>query len=326
VRVSRQKLIDLALREVEERANSDHLLSAYLIGSVTTGAPILGGTADVDLVFIHDSDVPFEREFVPLSSDFHLDIVHHASELYNRPTELRVDPWLGPTMCEPMFLYDPLHFFERAQAGVRGQFHRADFVHQRASAFLEQSREMSHSLEDDWIKMYTQVLLEAANALVTLAGFPVAGRRLSMILEARLSEMDFESFHSRFLAMLGADELKPEQLDVWIANWQAVIDAASAYDERFLEVRSKYHRMGFQSLIEEGYPQAILWNLIRTWNSAIRALAFTGNEEQFRQPWKEFLGALKLDRSHREKRSTDLEQYLDDIEGVIEVKAGAYGA
>ncbi len=43
-------------------------------------------------------------------------------------------------MCEPIFLYDPQHFFELAQASARGQFHRPDHVAARAQAFLDLAR------------------------------------------------------------------------------------------------------------------------------------------------------------------------------------------
>jgi hypothetical protein len=37
-----------------------------------------------------------------LSEQVHLDIAHHARELYARPKDLRIHPWLGPSMCEPI--------------------------------------------------------------------------------------------------------------------------------------------------------------------------------------------------------------------------------
>lgn len=326
MRVNRQKLIDLASREVKKRAKTDHLLSGYLIGSVTSGSPIYGGTADIDIVLIHDGETPISREFVPFSDEFHLDIVHHDRDLYSQPTELRVDPWLGPSMCEPIFLHDPSHFFERAQAGVRGQFHRPDFVQLRAEAFLENARSLKDELETDWVKNYTQALLEASNALLTYSGFPIAGRRIAVLLHARLHEIQMDPFYSRFLGLLGAQGADLTVAVDWVTRWLEATEAASLYDHRFGPARRKYHHLGFQTLIEENSAQAILWNLLRTWDFALQTLTLAGHQSRYEGDWELFLKSLRLDVANRNDRSMELEVFLDDVEEIVENKASTYGA
>ena len=120
MKITRQQLIDLARHEVLQRTHQRGILSGYLIGSVVGGDPLLGDTADIDLVLIHRESVTPKREAVRLSHQVHLDISHHSKDVYMKPSELRVDPWLGPSLCEPIFLHDPEHFFEWAQAGARG--------------------------------------------------------------------------------------------------------------------------------------------------------------------------------------------------------------
>ena len=112
----------------------------------------------MDLVLIHEYEPAIPREIVPLSDEVHLDISHHAKRLYKQPRELRVDPWLGPSMCEPVFLHDPNHFFEWAQASVRGQFHRPDYMLARGAAFLERARISLKGLETDrlWLSDWTR--------------------------------------------------------------------------------------------------------------------------------------------------------------------------
>ncbi len=139
--ITRAKLVELARREAEARAASGDLVSAYLVGSVAYGEPLLGGTADIDLVLIHAEDPATDREIVPLSADVHLDIVHHGRQRYAQPRGLRIDPWLGPAISGPVFLYDPQHFFEWAQAGARGQFFRADHTLARARSLLQAARD-----------------------------------------------------------------------------------------------------------------------------------------------------------------------------------------
>jgi len=112
VNIPRDQLVELARREVERRAANEGILSGYLIGSVARGNPALGGTMDIDLVLIHHHKPRAEREIIRLSHQVHLDILHHDRAFYRRPSELRVHPWMGPALCEPIFLFDPEHFFE----------------------------------------------------------------------------------------------------------------------------------------------------------------------------------------------------------------------
>jgi predicted nucleotidyltransferase len=74
VKITRQHLIDLARNEALKRADLNNVLSAYLIGSVASGDPLLGDTADIDLVLIHQGEAPSQRETVRLSHQVHFDI------------------------------------------------------------------------------------------------------------------------------------------------------------------------------------------------------------------------------------------------------------
>ena len=119
---------------------------------------------------------------VALSDQIHFDIQHHPRRIYATAPQLRVHPWLGPALCTPVLLYDPTHFFERAQAGAKGgQFHRPDYVRApRPGLPLEQAappRPQPRS-GHGWVEDYLAAVLDGANAAGTLAGFPApAGRR-----------------------------------------------------------------------------------------------------------------------------------------------------
>ena len=92
VRVTREKLIDLARTESEMRGQTEDVISGYLIGSVANGDPFIVGTADIDLVLIHQFEPARSRELLPVSENVHFDITHHHSDLYNYPPDLRVHP------------------------------------------------------------------------------------------------------------------------------------------------------------------------------------------------------------------------------------------
>jgi hypothetical protein len=320
VRVTREKLIDLAREEAERRGQTEDIVSGYLIGSVTGGEPFISGSADIDLVLIHQYEPERRREFVPLSENIHLDITHHNCELYSYPPDLRIHPWLGPSMCEPIFLYDPDHFFERAQAGVRGQFYRIDFVLERSSSFLERARNFRTELLPNcsWIRAYLNSILEAANAVATLEGFPVAGRRMALILQDRLNELGIAEQFAEFQRLLGGDLLPKDSISNWLTTWEAAYDAAGYLDPAFNQARKNYYLKGFQSLVELEHPDAMLWNLITSWNEAVEVLERTGEFNQHITTFEEVLTQLDLSYGFRDTRDAELEHYLDDIEDLLE--------
>jgi len=105
MRVSRESLIRIAKENAQQRAfNNADIIAAYLTGSLVAEnvEPLLGGTADIDIVFVHTAPPAMQREIVKLTPDFHLDIVHRAKAEFKSPRELRVDPWLGFEMYDPV--------------------------------------------------------------------------------------------------------------------------------------------------------------------------------------------------------------------------------
>jgi hypothetical protein len=328
VRVSKEKLIDLAKMETEKRAESGSILSAYIVGSVASGNPILGGTADVDLVLIHNLQPDQQQEFLPFSDDFHLDITHHSSELYDKPTELRVDPWLGPAMCEPLFLYDPLHFFERAQAGVRGRFHRADHVHERAQAFLTRARRFKSELDSDgnFVSNYLRILLEGTNAIATLAGFPAAGRRMVLILESRLEKAKGSHFFEKFLQLQGANRVIEAQAHTWLAQWDLCAQAAIDQSDRSSIARHRYYFSGFEALLSQERPEIVLWNLLDRWGESVLSHELHTADGEHQENWENALTSLGLQGGDQSGRSDELENYLDDIEDFLNIWADQHGA
>ena len=324
MRITTEKLLELAQQEAEDRTG---IVSAYVIGSAASGDPIFGGTADVDLVLIHEFEPVAEREFVPLSDQVHLDITHHPRRLYKQPRELRVEPWLGPAMCEPVFLYDPNHFFEWAQASVRGQFHRPDYVLARGAAFLEKARASLKGLETDrrWLSGWTRTLLEAANAVASLEGFPAAGRRVMPQLESKLTGLDQPEIYDSFLRLLGAEGFEASVASEWVDRWAANFASASeiSLDPDLTMVRRDYYLGGFRSMIEAGAAVEILWPLLSTWDLAIQELTLAGESLPH---WPQILNTLGLTSGHGSEREREMEDLLDQVEGILENWAEKVGA
>ena len=54
MRVTRESLLRIAKETAQERAYNDpDIVAAYLTGSLLNVDPMLGGTADIDIVFVH---------------------------------------------------------------------------------------------------------------------------------------------------------------------------------------------------------------------------------------------------------------------------------
>jgi hypothetical protein len=323
VRITLDKLVDLARREAERRGATRDVISAYVIGSVAAGDPLLGGTADIDLILIHQARPPKRREIVPLSQEVHLDITHHAHTMYRNPRRLRTQPWLGPAVCEPLFLYDPDHFFEWAQASARGQFHRADHVLARARAFLARAKRHRAALngsDEGWLPCYLHSLLQAANSAASLAGFPAAGRRMAITLGARLRSIGLEDLFAQFNYLLGPDPLSEWEMPEVLSAWAQSFDAASALGTRseLRPVRRGYFLRAFQTLIDDGSSQAILWPLLATWARANLALRAAGAPVPKEAAWHATMAHLSLAPPDRPSREDALEDFIDRVEEVLE--------
>ena len=324
MRITTEKLLELARKEAEGRPG---VVSGYVIGSAAGGDPIFGGTADVDLVLIHEYEPAVPREVVALSDEVHLDITHHAKRLYQQPRELRVDPWLGPAICEPVFIHDPTHFFEWAQASVRGQFHRPDNVLARSSAFLERARESMRDLETErlWLHGWLRALLETTNAVASLDGFPASGRRVMQQLKSKLTAVGHPELYGHFLRLLGAESLVDSVAHKWVASWTRAFDSASkqSFDPELSEVRRDYHMGGYLAMIKDGTAVEILWPLLSTWDRAIQTLSVSGEHLLH---WAQVLDTLGLSIDHASGRERDLEALMDQVEGVLENWAERAGA
>ena len=143
MRVTRETLIRLAKENARTRAfDNKDIVAAYLIGSLLGDDPFIGGLTDIDLVFVTAGKPPRSREIVKLTGDFHLDITYHARAEYNPARELRVNPWLGTEIYNPMLLYEREKFFDFVQAAVRAgfEFNAPTLTLQRCRTLLAHGR------------------------------------------------------------------------------------------------------------------------------------------------------------------------------------------
>jgi hypothetical protein len=332
MRINRNMLLKLANDTVEKYANVDHsILAIYLQGSLLSDEPLIGNTADIDLFFVHNDDVPLEREIVRVSDEVHLDISHHSHRVYRQPHELRVDPWLGPVVYNCKIMYDPQHFIDFIQASVRGQFNNPENVVTRVQKQAVHAREMWESFNDSPrqpdprdASLYLQALEHAADAVAGLNGHTLTERRFlpSLLHYAELAHKP--GLYKGFLGLLGASEVETEDLRAWLPEWHAAYGslAENQTPVRLNPHRLLYYQRAIEVMLDGSTPHDTLWPLWRTWTHLIRAMP--GNSPHF-TAWQSAGQELGLLGEAFSEKIEALDAYLDLVEELLESWGRANG-
>ncbi|HEY3477128.1 MAG TPA: hypothetical protein VGK56_21110, partial [Anaerolineales bacterium] len=286
MRVTRESLIRIAKETAQERAFNDRdIIAAYLTGSLVSDTePLLGGTTDIDIIFVHAEEPKHRREFVKLTPDFHLDISHRAKAEFKRPRELRLDPWLGWEMYDPMLLYEREKFFEFIQAGLRAgfEFNAPAPALQRSRLLLAHGRgiwrdllETGDPLRPKDVAQYMKSIYHAVNAVAELSGPPLQERRLLLEFPPRAETAQRPGMNAALIGLLGASHLDHAFINDWIPEWRLAFEAAaenSRADPRIHPSRLNYYEKAIRSMLAGETPRAALWPLLQTWTLAVDVL------------------------------------------------------
>lgn len=331
MRVTRESLLRIAKETVQERAYNDaDIVAAYLSGSLR-GEPMLGGTADIDLVFVHKSEPVNPREFVKLTPDFHIDISRRAKDEFKNPRELRGDPWLGYEMYDPILLYEREKFFDFVQASLRAgfEFEQPPLVLQRCRALLSHGRgnwmdlsEFEGAPGPKEIRKYMKSLFHAVNAIAELSGPPIWERRLLLDLPARAEAAQKPGMVAAVYGLLGANRVDAEQVKGWLSDWKSAYRGACetpGVDARIHPARLNYYEKGIKALLDGDTPLSALWPLLQTWTFSTQMLG--GDHLAF---WQSACNALGLLEGFPE-RVSGLDHFLDELEITFDELAASHG-
>lgn len=335
MRITREGLVKIAEDAVERavRANRN-LAAAYMYGAVNDDKvdPLVGGVADIDLVFVHDFEPPAEHEVIQINDDVHLDIVHHIRSRYRQPREMRTDPFLGYAVYYCRILHDPRHLMDFAQAGVRAQFSRADTVFQRVTRQIEEARQAWAILQGPEttvtpgnVLAYLDALYKGSNAVVGLSGPPLSLRRFMLEYPARTAALAKPGLAAGLAGLLSSSKPDPSKLRAWLPSWDVVYDQAikdSPEHPDLKQARKTYYRRAIDALLENQQPAA-LWILLYTWTRNIHTLV---DAPLLAETWYMLLELLGLgeDLAFREK-TRGLDAYLETVEDIIAEWAHARG-
>ncbi len=326
MRVTRDSLIRIAKETVQQRVYNDKdIVAAYLTGSLLAEEPMLGGTADIDLVFVHKIKPVKGREFVKLTPDFHLDISHRAKDEFKTPRELRGDPWLGYEMYDPMLLYEREKFFDFVQASLRAgfEFEQPPLMLQRCRKLYSHGRQIWMDLTEvgdkagpKELRQYFKSLYHAINVIAELSGPPIQERRLMLEFPARAEAAQKPGMAAGAFGLIGANNVTADEIKSWVGDWKSAFVSASektGADLRVHPARVNYYEKAVKFMLEGETPLAALWPLLHTWTLSVEVLE--GDQVQFWQKACEKLGLLG---TVFEEHVQGLDQYLDEIDILLE--------
>jgi hypothetical protein len=327
MRVTRESLLRIAKETAQERAYNDKdIVAAYLTGSLLNVDPMLGGTADIDIVFVHKTQPKQSHEFVKLTPDFHLDISRRMKEEFKSPRELRGDPWLGYEMYDPILLYEREKFFDFVQASLRAgfDFEQPPLMLQRCRKMLSHGRQIwmdltevdEASVSPKEIRKYMKALFHALNAVAELSGPPIHERRLLLEFPSRAEAAQQTGLVAGAFALIGANNVDAEKVKGWVADWKSAYTLASekdGVDPRIDPIRLNYYEKAIKAMLEGAIPLAALWPLFHTWTISVEVLE--GDHFKF---WQTAAGELGLLGAGFTEKVDGLDHFIDDIEVVFD--------
>jgi hypothetical protein len=321
--LTRKNLLRIAKETALKSALSDSgLLAAYLTGSLRTDNPYLGNATDVDIVFIHAGEPKIRREIIPLTPEIHLDIIHNPRSFYDKPRELRIHPWLGPELYDPLPLHDPQHFFEFIQAGVRDRYDEPVNIQLRSRQLAENARQIwmnlhpGQSVGAGQVLGYLKSISLAAHAVALLSGDLLAERRFMLQFPGRARAAGQTVLAGELMDLLGADRVDGAALSAFLPEWeQAFLEATSipTVNRRIALARLGYYKLAFESLLESETPQSILWPLLLTWTYSVSVLPAERDAG-----WRSACAAIGLEQASFGVRLEALDHFLDAVEAILE--------
>ncbi|MCJ7804161.1 hypothetical protein MUP35_00270, partial [Patescibacteria group bacterium] len=317
----------LTAKDTVKRAlfDSNDIVCAYLTGSIIREDPLIGGTTDIDLVYVHSIDTSAKRELIPIAEDYHLDISHFSQSFFSQPRKLRTDAWIGSFLCHyPIVLHETNHWFDYVRSAVFANFFQPVNIIERVSPFIEEARRdwvtlqnQGNDLEQDFIHIYLKSIKNAANAIACLTSVPLTERRMLIDFPAAAIEIQMPGLTGGLIDLLvPPDPIEPDW-ETWLNNWNIAFSSIQQINNiplSYSEIRRPYYEKAILGLKDEN-NQAALWLLLWTWSLISSRLPKNGSSQK---GYMDLLGQLMLDSDHFLERLAGLDQFLDAVEETID--------
>ena len=333
MRVTRDTLMKIAHNTAGQySANDSSLICIYLTGSLLSETPLLGGTADIDLICVHNQEPHSRREVVRLTEDIHLDVAHLPLSIYHQPRHLRLNPWVGSYLiADPILLYDTRHWFEFTQASVAAQFYQPENV-------LGRVRPLAEAARQDWLQLssaaepttpqrllsYLHALESASNAIACFHGAPLTERRFWTEFPRRAEALDRPGLIAHLAGLVMTRPVSEEDWNAWLIDWENAFATARSQSNAPVKLstcRLAYYKSAID-VFRTDLPLAALWMLLRTWTLAASCLRANSPAMH---AWQVFCQSLALDETGFSDRLSGLDVSLDNIEETIDQYARQNG-
>lgn len=333
MRINQEMLIKIARDHVAKRERKEKdLVAVYLTGSVSEGDPLLGGSTDIDLVFVHKEEPPIKREVLRVTYEISLDIEHHHQSYYTYHRRLRQNPWIGFALCKHQnILLDRDHWLEFIQASVSARYNSPENIYARSQQFSDKARKQWFDLDDpqeveweDWISLYFKTVGAAANAIACLNGPALTTRRFMTEFTSRAEDLNRLPLTGELTRLLGNQNFGEESFNQWRPVWEESLEAANKKPNcpaNISKVRKAYFLQSVDALAEQGAYHAVLWPWFETWHQAVSCL---NEEKKYDQNWVAFLQTLGFEEEKKENLLKDLDHFIDQGENILEDYKNTY--
>lgn len=334
MRVTPELLFKLAKENIQKRSSTSlDIIAAYITGSVLSAEPLLGGTTDIDVVIVHKEEPEIKREIIRISHEISLDVAHHHQSYYAFHRQLRLDPWIGHAVCNHAgMLYDTDHWLEFIQSSVSAQFDRPEYRYGRSYPLAEKARSIWFNLEEQtpteifaWLELYLKALSLASNSLAALNGPALTTRRFLIELPARLEQINRVDLFPELLKLIGLNLTEKFHFDEWQEEWEKSIVQAGKMSNYPLDIhpaRRSYYFQSCLSMAESGLSHSAFWLMLNTWLLSTRVL---WDQPEYKKESIKFINFIGFNEESYESNVSGLDNYLDQVESVLENYKNANG-
>jgi hypothetical protein len=245
---------------------------------------------------------------------------------------LRIDPWLGWEMYDPMLLFEREKFFEFIQAGLRAGFefnapapalHRSRLLLAQARQIWRELLAVGDAVTPNDVELYMKSLYHAVNAVAELSGPPLQERRLLLEFASRAETAQRPEMNAELFGLLGASALDPSVINEWLPQWKLAFESAmdhTSVDSPIHPSRVNYYEKAMQAILEGDTPHAALWPLLQTWTLAADVLP-----DHALDSWRAACGQLGFTSEGIEEHATGLDHFLDEVEVLLDELTAQYG-
>lgn len=327
MKITKEKLLRLSDSYIQQRSRKDRsIVCAYLTGSLLRDYPFINGTTDVDIIMIH-SDLPQPyRELTGISDEASFDIYHYPRSYFANPRDLRIDPWIGSSLCfDPIVLFGKGHWYEFVLSSVEASFFLPENCLQRALIFNRESHKFYSKLQRlintqydvTYVFNYILCIENAVNSLACLNHRPLTMRHFLQDFIECCNDLNCTNLIAETIGLISENNNLEQYYQYYSQFWNYYFDYFSNYvREDFFPEYGKFRLPYYQKAVEaywETHLPSAVWIMLNTWTHIFSAMNMEQNEA-----FHSFLGMNGLTPQQGMNRLEQIEHFLEQVDDTID--------